>query len=226
MTLKNTFVAALAVLACAASAGGAFAQAGGAPAAPAATPAAAPANPATPARDPKDNWLKVCDPLDGGKEACIMRQIVYGPNGQFFGSFLLKDDPSQESRLIAIAAVPLGVLLPFGLSWQIDSNKPARVPFMLCDPQSCATQLVVNEAYVASLKKGGKLTLTAKSRQNTDFKIEINLAGFTAVYDGKAQMTIQQLNEQTSGSAALEKMLQDRAEELRRQLGATPTATP
>ncbi len=131
-----------------------------------------------PTRRPEDNWLKVCDPLEDGKKACIMRQVVVA-NGQFLGSFLLRDDPGQESRLLAVAAVPLGVLLPFGLTWQIDGGKPIRVPFMLCDPQSCATQLVINEAYVNSLKKGGMLRLTAKNRQNEDLVIEINLAGFT-----------------------------------------------
>lgn len=177
--------------------------------------AAAPARPA----DPKDNWLKVCDPLEGGKKACIMRQVVVA-NNQFLGSFLLRDDPAQESRLLAVAAVPLGVLLPFGLTWQIDGGKPIRVPFMLCDPQSCATQLVINEAYVNSLKKGGKLKLTAKNRQNQDLVIEIDLAGFTAVYDSDTAMTFEQFNKETTGQTALEKQLQDRAEELRRQLDA------
>ena len=146
-----------------------------------------------------------------------MRQVVVA-NNQFLGSFLLRDDPGQESRLLAVAAVPLGVLLPFGLTWQIDGGKPIRVPFMLCDPTSCATQLVINEAYVASLKKGGSLKLTAKNRQNKDLVIEINLAGFTSVYDGDAAMTFDEFNKQTTGPSALEKQLQDRAEELRKQL--------
>lgn len=176
-----------------------------------------------PNRAPADNWLKVCDPLEDGKKACIMRQVVLA-NGQFLGSFLLRDDPGQESRLLAVAAVPLGVLLPFGLTWQIDGGKPIRVPFMLCDPQSCATQLVINEAYVNSLKKGGKLRLTAKNRQNQDLTIEINLAGFTAVYDGEAAMTFDEFRQNSTGATALEQQLQDRAEELRQQLnGETPT---
>ena len=190
--------------------------------APAATEAAA-TDPAAAARNPAENWLKVCDPLEDGKKACIMRQIVVA-NNQFLGSFLLRDDPGQESRLLAVAAVPLGVLLPFGLTWQIDGGKPIRVPFMLCDPQSCATQLVINEAYVNSLKKGGKLTLTAKNRQNQDLVVEINLAGFTAVYDGEAAMTFDQFNQSNTGAAALEQQLQDRAEELRRQLGGDAPA--
>jgi invasion protein IalB len=232
MILKNHVIAGLAAAALMLPNFGALAQE--TPAAPAEQPAAteAPAAPAAPAadaaaaaRDPSLNWLKVCDPLEGGKKACIMRQVVVA-NKQFLGSFLLRDDPGQESRLLAVAAVPLGVLLPFGLTWQIDGGKPIRVPFMLCDPTSCATQLVINEAYVNSLKKGGSLKLTAKNRQNKDLVIEINLAGFTTVYDGAAAMTFEEFNNQTTGPSALEQQLQDRAEELRKQLdgGTTPAA--
>ncbi len=147
-----------------------------------------------PPADPEQNWLKVCEPLDDGKKVCVMRQVVVTPNSQFLGSFLLRDDPGQESRLLAVAAVPLGVLLPFGLTWQIDGGKPIRVPFMLCDPSSCATQLVINEAYVNSLKKGGKLTLTAKNRQNKDLVDRPSTSrGFTAVYDGEASADLRRI---------------------------------
>lgn len=187
------------------------------------TPASAP--------EPRNNWLKLCDPLDDGKKVCVMRQVVMSTGGQFLGSFLLRDDPGQESRLLAVAAVPLGVLLPFGLTWQIDGGKPVRVPFMLCDPSSCATQLVINEAYVNSLKKGGTLKLTAKNRQNKDLIIDINLSGFTAAYDGEANMTFDEFNEESSGNDALQQSTEDLAEQLRRRLeapaeGAAAPAAP
>ena len=172
------------------------------------------------------NWLKVCDPLPDGQKACLMRQVVLA-NGQFLGSFLLRDDPGQESRLLAVASVPLGVLLPFGLTWQIDNAKPVRVPYMLCDSESCSTQLVINEQYVNSLKRGGTLKLTAKNRQNQDLTIDITLAGFTATYDSESSLTFEQLQSQESGQNALEQVLQDRAEQLRQQLstdGAAPAA--
>ncbi|WP_449395669.1 invasion associated locus B family protein [Devosia riboflavina] len=209
-----------------------------APAAEAPADAAAAATPA--AANPAQNWLKVCDPLPDGQKACIMRQVVLA-NGQFLGSFLLRDDPGQESRLLAVAAVPLGVLLPFGLTWQIDGAKPVRVPYMICDPTSCATQLVINEQYVNSLKGGNKLTLTAKNRQNQDLTIEINLSGFTSAYDSDTAMTFEQFQQETSGENALEQVLQDRAEQLRKELteqtgapaadapaadGAAPTPAP
>ena len=186
----------------------------GSDATPTATAAAQPAAAPTAAQ----NWLKICDPTQNGQRACIMRQVVVTPDQHFLGSFLLRDDPSQESRLLAVAAVPLGVLLPFGVTWQIDGGKPIRVPYMLCDPQSCATQLVVNEAYLASLKKGTKLTLTAKNRKNEDLTITINLGGFKTVYDGQAALTPDEFSKNQSGDAALEKILQNRADQARQQL--------
>lgn len=168
-------------------------------------------------RNPEDNWLKVCSDLEDGRKACIMRQVVTN-SGVFVGSFLLRDDPSQESRLLAVASVPLGVLLPFGLSWQIDSGKPVRVPYMLCDPQSCSAQLVVNEAYIQSLKRGASLKLIAKNRLNEDVTIDVTLAGFTSVYDNPEGIDINELNQVTSTENVLEQVLQDRAEQLRQQL--------
>jgi invasion protein IalB len=221
MNFRKHLIAGFAVTALMLSSAATFAQ-------DAAAPAEAPAAAATDAAaNPGQNWLKVCDPLPDGQEACIMRQVVLS-NGQFLGSFLLRDDPGQESRLLAVAAVPLGVLLPFGLTWQIDGAKPVRVPYMLCDPTSCATQLVINEQYVNSLKKGSKLKLTAKNRQNQDLNIEITLAGFTAAYDGPASLTFDQFRQETSGENELQKVLQDRAEELRQKLDseAAPAATP
>jgi hypothetical protein len=96
---------------------------------------------------------------------------------------------------------------------------------MLCDPQSCATQLVVNEAYVNSLKKGGKLTLTAKNRKNEDLVITINLAGFTGVYDGDAALTFDEFNKNASGEAALAKILADRVQAAQQKLSSEASSS-
>ncbi|MGV8855660.1 MAG: invasion associated locus B family protein [Devosia sp.] len=226
MYFRKPLVTGFAVAALMLSPLSAFAQDAAPAAAPAATEAPATdaaAAPADAAASPSNNWLKVCDPLPDGQRACILRQVVLA-NNQFLGSFLLRDDPGQESRLLAVAAVPLGVLLPFGLTWQIDGSKPVRVPYMLCDPTSCATQLVINEQYVNSLKKGSTLKLTAKNRQNQDLVITIDLSGFTATYDGDAAITFDEFRKESSGESALEQVLQDRAETLRKQL-ETPAAT-
>lgn len=178
------------------------------------------------ASSPEQNWVKVCGSGDKGAKTCAIYQIVATKGRQFLGQFMLVNNPSEESRLQAIAKVPLGVLLPFGMTWQIDNGKPVRVPFMLCDLRSCETNLVVNEAYVNSLKKGNKLTLTAKNRKNEDLTITINLAGFTAVYDGNVAITVEDQDKINSGEAALEQILQQRAEEAAKKLAAQESSEP
>lgn len=176
--------------------------------------------------DAANNWLKVCDDLEDGRRACIMRQVVLN-NGVFTGSFLLRDDPGQESRLLAVAAVPVGVLLPFNLTVRIDGGRELRVPYMLCDPQTCSAQWVINEAYVESLKRGNTLTLTARNQRMEDISVNINLAGFTATYDSETALTIEELNQQATGQNELDQVLQDRAEQLRQEIqggGETPPA--
>ena len=196
-----------------------------APAVTGATPpsstAGLPEDKATSNRPAEQNWLKVCDVIAAGKKAagqrsCMLRQVIVA-NQQFLGSFLLRNDPSQQSPLLAVAAVPLGVLLPYGLSWQIDGQKPVKVPYMLCDKQSCASQLVINDQYIAALKGGHSLSLTAKSRSK-DLVVTISLAGFGTVYDGQAAVTSEELNKDTTGGAARQLMLQDRAQQIRKQL--------
>lgn len=218
MTLKKLVVAAFAFAALMLPGVGAFAQDANAPAAGAAPAAAAPV-------DPKLNWLKVCNPLADGKKACMMRQVVL-VNGVFIGSFLLRDDPSQESRLLGVGALPNGVLLPMGMLWQIDNDKPLRVPYILCDPQSCLAQTVVNETYVNKLKKGGTLKIIGKNKRNEDLTVEINLAGFTAVYDTDTELTVDEYNRKASGTDTLGSALEDQAQKMRQELdsGATPPA--
>ena len=233
MTVKSLLAAGMTLAALTLPLGPAFAQDASssqppAPAASSAQPAATSSQPpaaGNQAQGAPQNWLKICDPAKDGQKVCIMRQVVVTQNNQFLGSFLLRDDPTQDSRLLAVAAVPLGVLLPFGVTWQIDGGKPIRVPYMLCDPQSCATQLVVNEAYVNSLKKGTKLTLTAKNRKNEDLVININLQGFTGVDDGDAALTYDEFSKNSSGEAALEKILADRAEQARQKLSSDSSAS-
>lgn len=176
-----------------------------------------------PERTPEENWLKVCEdvpPAEEGEEsterACIMRQVVLA-NGQFLGSFVLRMNPTEETRLQAVAAVPLGVLLPFQLKWQIDGGRPVTVPFMTCDTQSCVTWLAINEAYVNSLKAGAELKLIAKNRSGEDLMIRINLAGFTSVYESEDALSFDEFNDIETGVSALERQLQDRAEALRRE---------
>lgn len=164
-------------------------------------------------RKPEDNWLKVCgDTEDPYKPVCVMRQTI-AFQGRFAGSFILKDDPRQDARYTITAAVPNGVFLPAGMLWQIDEDRALKVNYVICDVQSCLAQAAVPPAYIESLKKGGKLKLIAKNPQRKDFTVEVNLIGFTSVFNSEG-LDVEQFQRSSTGEVTLQKRLNDIAKDI------------
>ncbi|MCC0025226.1 MAG: invasion associated locus B family protein [Hyphomicrobiaceae bacterium] len=177
--------------------------------------AAADAAPAS----PEMNWAKVCKTLDSGERACVIRQLVVN-GGLYVGSFELHTNSSSPTQYLVSAGLPLGVLVPFQMTFTIDSDRPRRVPYMLCDTTACYAQTGADDAFIASLKRGASLTLTGKVNRGdgiADFTVNFDLHGFTAVMESDGVEVAE--TPQTGDNTALEQMLQDRAEQLRQQLG-------
>ena len=98
--------------------------------------------------------------------ACIMRQVVYAQRHQLLARSSCATIPARKPRCFCCSpSMPLGVLLPYGLTWQIDNGgKPILSLSCSATPQLRNAACVINEAYVNSLKQGGMLKLTAKNR--------------------------------------------------------------
>ena len=156
-----------------------------APAAPVAA-AAAPAAPKVP--DAVKAWAKFCDPQANGHTVCIVRKLAFRDTS-IVGSFVLRIDTSKGVPVLAVAAVPVGMVLKPGLRWQVDKQKAAVLPFWRCTPQTCESEQIVKPAFLSQLRNGHNLTLTAKDVDNKDFVVTIPLSGFGTSYDMKKAPT-------------------------------------
>jgi len=174
-----------------------------APAAPAAPAAAAPAAaaPATatpaPAAAPREvpdavkAWAKFCDPdPKDGHKVCIVRKLAF-ENTSIMGSFLLRIDSAKGVPTLAVAAVPVGVVLKPGLRWQIDTAKPQALPYWRCTAQSCESEQFIKADFISRLRKGKTLKLIAKDVANKDLSVSFSLAGFSEAYDLKDAPTFE-----------------------------------
>src|SRR3569833_1988039 len=108
-----------------ASASAAVAQSA-APAQPSATApaAAAPATRAAPAAKVPDAvkaWAKFCDPAADKHLICIVRKLAF-EGTSIMASVTFRLDSAKGVPTLAVAAVPVGVLLKPGLLWQIDKQ--------------------------------------------------------------------------------------------------------
>ncbi|MFN4168915.1 MAG: invasion associated locus B family protein [Pannonibacter phragmitetus] len=159
-------------------------------------------------------WVKVCntDP-SVNKEICLVTQELRTATGQFLSSVAIREI-SGEARKTLLIAVPTGMLIQPGMRVQIDAGKQTEAKYGICFPNACYSELVIDDAFVAQLKKGSKLVITALNQQAKPVPLELTLAGFTKIYDGAAMDVgeIQKKQEQ------LQSELQRRADEARQKL--------
>lgn len=162
----------------------------------------------------QDSWVKVCnvDP-QVNKEICLITQELRTNTGQFLSSVALREIEG-EARKTLLIAVPTGMLIQPGLRVQIDSGKQVQAKYGICFPNACYSELVVDEAFVTSMKQGGKMVLTTLNQQAKAIPLELTLIGFTKVYDGEP-MDVADLQKRQD---ELQEELQRKADEARQKL--------
>ncbi len=200
--------------------------------APATPPSAdAPAAGTSDAKAPEPlPWLKFCGDLPDGKgQLCLVRQLVFAQN-QPIARFILRNNPEDKSPLLVMASMPLGVTLPYGLRLQIDNGRELALPYIACDSQMCNVRTSVDDSFVNSLKRGAILKLKAKNARGDDVTVEIDLQGFTAVYEGDKYVSLTDAQAPQQPNTATEKLgqaVQDLAEQIRREKeGGSDAAAP
>ena len=159
-------------------------------------------------------WVKVCntDP-QSNKEICVITQELRTDTGQFLASVAVREI-SGEARKTLLLAVPPGMLIQPGLRVQVDEGKQTEAKYSICFPNACYSDLVIDDAFIESMKKGGALGLTTLNQQGKQVPFRLTLTGFTKVYDGDPidAAALQQRQQQ------LQSELQKRAEEARQKL--------
>ena len=56
-------------------------------------------------------WVKLCGTIEDGRKLCLMRQMVFA-QGDMIARFILRENPADDSPLLIMASMPLGVTLP------------------------------------------------------------------------------------------------------------------
>lgn len=169
-------------------------------------------------------WVKQCaTEKDTDKKVCIMSQIT-ALSREVIPSISIRQ--TGDKKYVAAMLVPIGVLLPPGVTIAVDGDKKATAQFLSCDipgPEfqypvaSCAAQVEVDDAFIGALRKGNELELVVVDKRNQARPIPLTLSGFAKVYDGpgvdsqtaqkQTEDRIQQLNDE-SRKALIDKLKQ------------------
>lgn len=150
--------------------------------------AVAPTSPAAPQevlRETHGDWNIICS-TDG--EDCVMAQTGTDAEGREVMEVRVRrlEPRTQENVTIVAAiqiAVPIGVILPPGVSLQIDGGKKLPAAYRACNPNACLVQEPVDEGLVDLLKRGAAAVFTLVAPPTNEVPVEISLTGFTAAYN-------------------------------------------
>lgn len=147
-------------------------------------PAAAPAPAADANAAPAPAWIKECaDDPQSKKKLCITSQELRAETNQFISSLQIRQlDGDPKMALTAI--VLTGQLIQPGLLIQVDQNKAMPLKYVICDPSVCYAQGEVDDAFIASLKKGNRVSAITMNPQGKPMVFPFSLAGFTKTFEG------------------------------------------
>lgn len=185
------------------------------------------ATPAAPG-SPSPPWQKVCntDPTTKA-ETCVVNQELRAETGQPVATVTIQESATAGKYGVG-AVLPIGFILPPGVTFVVDGQKKGTAQFVICLPPSnrqpsvCLAQVELGDDFIASLKKGNKLALVVVTAQNKQIPIEMSLSGFSKTFDGPgidraaAESQRQQLSDalQKSAEEARKKLIEQQQKEM------------
>ncbi len=133
-------------------------------------------------RPPQPEWQKICNQNTETKEViCVTTRQLLATTGQVLSSVMIQE--KTDSRKLMVA-VPPGMLLRPGLNVKIDGANEKAMTYSICVPNLCFGDVDIAPEYVAALKAGNELVITATNQRGRQLNFNLSLAGFTASYDG------------------------------------------
>ena len=150
--------------------------------------------PAAPPAEQNSAWVKVCGTDQNKQQVCNVSQILLSPTGSVIASLSLQ--PGSDKKVAVGVFVPLGFVIPAGVTLAIDGDKKAVAQFTICVPGSpgapgapdqpagCVARADLTDDFVALLRKGTKVSLVLADAQGQPIPIDMTLDGFGKAYDG------------------------------------------
>ncbi|PTW61026.1 invasion protein IalB [Breoghania corrubedonensis] len=159
-------------------------------------------------------WTKVCntDPKSK-KKICMTLQNKATDTGQLLAQVAIREIEGEDRKSMAVI-VPPGMLIQPGLRVQIDGGQQKAGKYNICFSNGCVGEFLIDDAFIAALKKGSNLVLTTLNQQNKPVQLELTLIGFTKVFEGEG-LSPQDLQ---AKQQKLQQELQKRAEDAREKL--------
>ena len=124
------------------------------------------------------DWQVQCPANVSEANPCAMvQELVTEQDRRVLSAVIVR--PAGSEPFLRII-VPLGVLLPGGMTLSVDGVDLGTVGFINCLPDGCMTQVGMTADVVENLKQGNQAVVTIYEQTEQPIQLGLSLTGFTA----------------------------------------------
>lgn len=128
-------------------------------------------------------WHKVCTKQQD-VDICNVQNVLVDETGQIFASVNFLEVSGKVNQKVLQIALPTYRRIEPGVQLQIDQGQPRKIDFSMCMPERCIAEVPLSDEIVNSFKRGQQILMTSVNINNQPNPIPMELAGFTAAFDG------------------------------------------
>lgn len=148
-------------------------------AAPDATPSST-ANAATGHPDVSEtfgDWRYLCETRDSGRMCVLAQHQIVKTSGQTVLN--VEFTPLADGRIRSLFTLPFGVLLPAGVTLQVDGQQLGRLQYRACFPTGCVAGLDWDASLLTKLRaaKEFKVLVQVDDAQSRTLALNVDLKG-------------------------------------------------
>jgi invasion protein IalB len=132
-------------------------------------------------REQVQDWVVRCLEAQANQpKRCEMVQVLSDRNSKREVLVMVVGYTGEKTPPQAVLVLPLGVLLPAGVSLKIDQGAPKTIPYRHCEPQGCIAPWQMTEVDLGALRAGTTLTVSVNDHGGKSVDLPVSLKGFTA----------------------------------------------
>ncbi|MGZ8262004.1 MAG: invasion associated locus B family protein [Methylotenera sp.] len=122
-------------------------------------------------------FIKCSTKANSNTSTCMIERNIYlGPEFKIRLATINIEVSQNKNNVIARFLVPLGVLIPFGLTLDIPKYKTLKLPFIFCDPNGCYSQASLDAEAFKAFLASKNIAIRYNQLQNNNESVNLNLA--------------------------------------------------
>jgi invasion protein IalB len=127
-------------------------------------------------------WVTQCNGNGPDADCEVANNITIGKAKQRLLSVIVRASPGNQKPAMMLH-LPVGLYLPFGVTFQVDGQKQQQLKVQSCDLQGCYAGTAVSTGMLSTMKTKGKLTVTFQDLSRTTIRVPVSLEGFNGAYE-------------------------------------------